>query len=53
MKAGDKVKYHDTPATVLEVLKNGVRIGYWFKASNMLEPEYRTERVAARYLTAA
>lgn len=53
LKPNDKVKYHDTPATVVDVCRNGVRVGYWFKSSNMIQPEYRVERVAARYLTAA
>lgn len=47
LKAGDKVKYHDTPATVLRVRANGVTVQYWMR------DEQKTERVAARYLVAA
>lgn len=53
MKAGDKVTYCGKTATVIEVLKNGVRIGYWHQKPHAVDAEYRVERVARRYLTAA
>jgi hypothetical protein len=46
LKAGDKVKYHDTLATVLFARRNGVTITYWRNG------EAVKARVSARYLSA-
>lgn len=47
--AGDKVEYVGLEATVLTVLKNGVRIEYW-SGNSFHSAKLRRERVAARYL---
>lgn len=52
LKAGDKVLYHDIPATVRAVRSNGVIVDYWITLAGGQELN-RVERVSARYLRAA
>jgi hypothetical protein len=52
LKAGDKVMYHDIPATVLHVRANGVTVTYWATKGPRAGEEVK-ERVSAAYLTRA